>query len=58
MVRELGADLTIGYRDTITDMVGNAAASTVGGLLLVLWASLADSTRRQPGERLAAGGGA
>jgi hypothetical protein len=52
-VHALGADLGIGYADTIADLGADAASSALGGLLLVLWASRGWATeRRVPARRL------
>jgi hypothetical protein len=48
-VHWLGADLQIGYADTIGDLLDDAVAATAGGLLLVVWATFGwTTTRRAP----------
>ena len=48
-----GANLQVGYADTIADLTDDALASAVGGLFLVLWAQRGWGTmRRLSAERL------
>jgi hypothetical protein len=49
-VHWLGADLQIGYADTIADLLYDAVAAAAGGLLLVVWASFGWTTRRRAPE--------
>jgi hypothetical protein len=54
-VRGFGADLQIGYADTILDLTLDLLGSALGGLGLMFWAVRGWGTsRRVPAERLAA----
>lgn len=49
----LGADLSVGYTDTIKDLAEDGIGSLAGGLLLLVWATRGWGTiRRVPGERI------
>jgi uncharacterized membrane protein YjdF len=49
----LGADLHVGYGDTISDLADNAIGALGGSLLLLVWATRGwGTTRRVPGGRL------
>jgi hypothetical protein len=48
-----GANLEIGYGDTIADLVDDAAGALAGGLLIVVWDTYGWGTRRRvPARRL------
>lgn len=51
-VNAFGADLEIGYGDTIGDLFANLVAAAVGGTLLVAWAVFGWSTTRRVPEAL------
>jgi hypothetical protein len=44
----LGAEIAIGYSDTIFDLTLDAAGSFAGGVLLMLWAAARLPTERLP----------
>jgi Flp pilus assembly pilin Flp len=53
MVKVLGANLQIGYGDTIGDLVDDAFGSALGAGLLILWAERGwQSIRRVPADRI------
>jgi hypothetical protein len=49
MNRGLGADIAIGYADTITDLALDTTGSLIGGALLMLSSALGWGTGRTPG---------
>jgi uncharacterized membrane protein YjdF len=46
-VHWLGADLAIGYTDTINDLLLDTVGALAGGLLLMLWSAAQLPTGRQ-----------
>lgn len=46
--RWLGADIAIGYADTIFDLTLDAVGAAAGGVLLMMWAASHWSSERQP----------
>jgi hypothetical protein len=48
MNRWLGADIAIGYSDTIFDLTLDSAGSLIGGLVLIRWAAARWPTERGP----------
>jgi hypothetical protein len=51
----LGSHLLVGYTDTIGDLADDALASSIGGVLLVVWATRGwATTRRLPAEAVIA----
>lgn len=52
-VNVLDAGLQVGYADTITDLLDDAAGSLLGGALLVIWDAYGWGTRRRvPAQRI------